>query len=676
VKRKQLAVFLMLGALLAGCSGAGALGENPDRAETDTQNAAEAEDTGEADAETEDTKETGTEAEDTEGTGADGDRVSAIESGEDNSGEIQKSVLPEGIRRGRMLMEDEEAFYCCGTGQIRRIGKAEGETRILWEKDAGAEENPSSMDGSGILLGDNLYFLEESQREAEDGYGRGLSVVKTDGSGYRRITGLEDYPDIFYCYDGALYLEADGYVRSCPLTDDGRIQDGEGMQEVHLEKVPEDYHLVNARHSGSRYLGALESLNTFGYYLMENRDMELAAIDPGTGEEKLLPAKGRLRAFNQDYFLFSDYGDGREELYLLDTDFMGAGQKAGEDSGMRLLTVFEEENYQSGIMVLDMDEEHVYIVAENPAGEPEEDSVYEEIDLETGERRELFRLSRRLGMEGSYSFYDRSMAFQEGYAYYADAQDYKIYLMRRSLEETGKAEVLGEPVYDSGISRVGRVESYFERVNSEVRPDFVLLEMDLERLVVDEKFEGAQEINRVLTEYQQGIISYKKNEEEMKWQESELAALEEDVTPYSLSFSYTSYPSEISYFDGNTFSFRQMDYDYTGGAHGMPYWEGFTFDLHTGERLLLSDVIGNSEEELKAVVVRYFDEYMSKTPDGFWEDALKVVEEGTGFSSHFYLTQDGIRFYFEPYALASYAAGFQEVTIPYDEFEMKIPLGN
>ena len=31
-----------------------------------------------------------------------------------------------------------------------------------------------------------------------------------------------------------------------------------------------------------------------------------------------------------------------------------------------------------------------------------------------------------------------------------------------------------------------------------------------------------------------------------------------------------------------------------------------------------------------------------------------------------------IRFYFRPYALACFAAGFQEVTILYDEFEIKI----
>ncbi len=108
----------------------------------------------------------------------------------------------------------------------------------------------------------------------------------------------------------------------------------------------------------------------------------------------------------------------------------------------------------------------------------------------------------------------------------------------------------------------------------------------------------------------------------------------------------------------------------------MPLWVGFTFDLHTGQRLLLSDVIGNSEEELKEIVVRYFDACISEAPEEFWEDALTVVREGISLASDFYLEEEGICFYFHPYELAAYAGGFKTVTIPYEEFAMKIPIKN
>lgn len=674
MKRKQFAVLLVLTAILMGCGSVGTSEKNTDMAgaEADAEPEADAGLGSDADG-SEDTKENGQE---------DGKEVSGTEGREHDSG--QESVLPKGICYGQTVLEDEEAVYCCGMEQIRRIEKEDGKTRILWEKTADGEGSSFSMEGNGILLGDTLYFLEQGLGDEDGGYGRGLSAVRTDGSGYHRIAEPEDYPDSFYYYDGALYLEAYGALWRCPVTAGGSIPEGEKIKEVYLENLPEGYSTLNIWHGGNRYMGAFESFITFGCYLMENQDMETVAIDPETGKEKVLPVKGRLQAATSEHLLFSDYGeDGREELYLLDahlldtlfsgTDASGPSSGETEAFGGRLLTVYEKENYQSGMVVLAMDQNNVYIVAENPAGDPQEGSIYEAVSLETGEHRELFRIGRQLGLEGRYPFYIRRMTFRDGFVYYADSQDYKVYLMRRSLEDTEKAETIGDAFYDSGISQVGRVENYFERVYSETVPDFVLAEIDIERLVVDEKFEGAQEINRIFMEYQETVIDYEKNQEDIKWREEELeASLAEGMTPYSLSYSYSSYPSEIYYFDGDRFSFLQMDYDYTGGAHGMPYWEGFTFDLHTGKRLLLPDIIENSEEELKEIVVRYFDEYMSKTPDRFWEDALKTVEDSTGLSSRFYLTENGITFYFEPYALSSYSEGFQEVTVPYEEFKLKI----
>ena len=110
----------------------------------------------------------------------------------------------------------------------------------------------------------------------------------------------------------------------------------------------------------------------------------------------------------------------------------------------------------------------------------------------------------------------------------------------------------------------------------------------------------------------------------------------------------------------------------------MLYRIGYTFDLQTGERLVLEDVIANNEEELKDIVTKYFEKEILANPDSgyYWSDAPDTVRELTDLESSFYLTERGIRFYFEPYLLACWAAGFQEVTVPYEEFELKIPVGN
>lgn len=673
MKKKQLTAMFLLTAVLTGCSSMGNtegnLEESKTEAETDAEADVEAE-AGETEAGAE--GEAGdAEAEDA-GTSAGGAVDKSVMENVSGDGEERQIALQGEITQGRILLEDEEAFYICGTERIRRIEKDGSASRILWEKGEDAREPLIVMEGRGVLLGDSIYFLEEAQGEM-DGltgvYGRCLSAVRTDGTEYRRITELEDFPQAFYYCGDALYLESNGSVKRCPVTKDGSFASPEEVEEISFEGLPGEYSPVLAMRSGSRYVSALESLHTFGYYLAENEKIEVVAIDPETGEERKLMPDGRFRSFNRDYFLLGKYGEGQEELYLVDT----------ESFETSLLAVYENENYPGGIRVLDMDEEYVYVVAEN-AGDSkkkdfqEENDIYEEINLKTKERRELFRLGKKPGLKGDFYFYAGSVIFQEGYAYYADEKDYKLFLARRSLKEPGEVQILGDAFYDSGISRVGTVESYFEEIHSETRPEFVLEEIDLERLVVDERYQGAEKINRVLTAYQDSIISYGKDPEDIKWREEEIAAWEGDDIPYSLSYSYSSYPSRITYFDGERFSFYQQDYDYTGGAHGMPFWVGFTFDLNTGERLLLSDVIENSEEELKEIVTRYFEDYMSQTPDGFWEDALTTVKDGTDFSSDFYLTEEGICFYFEPYALACYAAGFQQVTIPYEEFELKIPV--
>lgn len=671
MRKKQLTALFLLTAVLTGCGGMGNTEGNLEESKTEAEIDAEAD----GEAEAGDT-EADAEAEDA-GASADGAVDQSVMENVGGDGEERQIALQGEITQGRILLEDEEAFYICGTERIRRIEKDGSASRILWEKGEDAREPLIVMEGRGVLLGDSIYFLEEAQGEM-DGltgvYGRCLSAVRTDGTEYRRITELEDFPQAFYYCGDALYLESNGLVKRCPVTKDGSPASSGEVEEISFEGLPGEYSPVLAMRSGSRYVSALESLHTFGYYLAENEKIEVVAIDPETGEERKLMPDGRFRSFNRDYFLFGKYGEGQEELYLVDT----------ESFETSLLAVYENENYPGGIRVLDMDEEYVYVVAENAGGSrennsqennfQEETNIYEEINLKTKERIELFQLGKKPGLKGYFYFYAGSVIFQEGYAYYAEEQDYKMYLARRSLEEPGEVQILGDAFYDSGISQIGAVESYFEEIHSETRPEFVLEEIDLERLVVDEKYQGAAAINRVLTAYQDSIISYGKDPEDIKWREEEIAAWEGDDIPYSLSYSYSSYPSEIMYFDGERFSFFQQDYDYTGGAHGMPLWVGFTFDLNSGERLLLSDVIGNSEEELKEIVVGYFDDYISQMPDAFWEDALTTVRDGTDLSSDFYLTEEGICFYFEPYALACYAAGFQQVTIPYEEFEMKIPV--
>ena len=398
-----------------------------------------------------------------------------------------------------------------------------------------------------------------------------------------------------------------------------------------------------------------EAEEKFGYLVLRDENYEVVKVDPKSGEEEKLPAELlQMEAYNEGNFLCV----AGNKLYLVDS------------KTLQINKTIQYDNSVSYIDVITTDEEYAYVtyVTEDES-EHTQKCVFEKVSLETGDRSVIFEQEQMVGVGAEFSIYLSDIVVKNGYLYYAGAEDYQLYMMRRSLANPSEEEKLGEAFYDSGIGEVGTIQSYYERTYSRTMPDVLLTETDLEWLQVDEKFAGADKINRYLEEEQNKNIEYENGN--VEWMEEMIKEYGEDGISHS---SYSSTLSEIAYFDGRYVSFCQQEYDYQGGAHGMPLWIGLTFDLETGERLSLPDVIANSEEELNSIVTEYFAEYINGNPEEFWEDALDIVRDEICFESDFYLTEDGIKFYFHPYALSSYAAGLPEVTIPYDEFEMKISL--
>lgn len=581
---------------------------------------------------------------------------------ETNQEEINQEAAS-GFVRSSIVLEDEEAVYICGSSRLLKWEKKSGKTEVLWENAELVKSRGARIysEGSGLLTGDSIYFVEAFTKEEDGTEEKALSVIGTDGTGYQRLNVLPDYTnDSMLLADGRLYINAANTV-VCYGTDEKGIFSvpEEINKNADYGKLSVDLCEISYQHNGNRTLFAPEARHSFGYYLMKNEYDRFIKVLPETGEEIRLPMELQeyyLQTYNGRYFLFAGYGDG-ERLYLTDRETLET----------RLLA-----EYEAGVHIIAMDEENVYLAYS--AGSDARQCVFERISLQNGEKKLLFTDD---GCE-NYAYYTpeflMDITLYDGYFYYEGVRDYKIYLMRRSLEEPETEERIGEPVFDSRISEVGRLENYYEEIYSQVLPDALLTEIDCKRLVVDEKFTGAAEINRILAEWEKKNININEApiyamEEREEWLKEE----REEVPTYLLNYSYTSDIYEISYFDGNYLSFCQQSYEYTGGAHGMPYWTGFTFDLQTGQRLSLADIVENSEEEINGIVTGYFAAYINENPDNFWEDAILTVQGQSDFNSRFYLTEEGINFYFEPYALACYAAGFQQVTVPYSEFRMLNP---
>jgi hypothetical protein len=106
----------------------------------------------------------------------------------------------------------------------------------------------------------------------------------------------------------------------------------------------------------------------------------------------------------------------------------------------------------------------------------------------------------------------------------------------------------------------------------------------------------------------------------------------------------------------------------------MPYRSQAIYSLETGEKLGLSQIMKASEKEIKDKVVKEFSALMKREPDMLMPDAIQIVKDTKLSDMQYYLTPDGICFYFEPYVLAAYAAGFVEVTIPFAETDYFNPI--
>jgi hypothetical protein len=133
-----------------------------------------------------------------------------------------------------------------------------------------------------------------------------------------------------------------------------------------------------------------------------------------------------------------------------------------------------------------------------------------------------------------------------------------------------------------------------------------------------------------------------------------------------LDFSYYG-DFSVSFFQKNLLVLKLEGYHYPfGAAHGMPYQVYVHINLKTGRIYelkdlfkknsdyvrVLSDIIGKQiEEEDKQGFTYYFPEqYKGIQPD-----------------QPFYITEDALAIYFEPYEIAAFAAGFPTFKIPYED---------
>ena len=161
------------------------------------------------------------------------------------------------------------------------------------------------------------------------------------------------------------------------------------------------------------------------------------------------------------------------------------------------------------------------------------------------------------------------------------------------------------------------------------------------------------------------------DEEAKQWAEQavqsfviESEGVETDI-PYELKGEYSLVrPSD------NVVTIVWNIWMFTGGAHGMLEIATFSYDTQTGQLLDLENLFGDVQQALNIFSTNAQERLSESLGNMLVEDMLKSgtspdLDNFTAFAP----IPNGIRLYFQPYQVAPWAAGMQEVEIFLSELE-------
>ena len=243
-------------------------------------------------------------------------------------------------------------------------------------------------------------------------------------------------------------------------------------------------------------------------------------------------------------------------------------------------------------------------------------------------------------------------------------------------EETASAEDLAPQVYIHQY-----YESEWEEIEGENRQT---LDLDYAELEMPEASAKAYpKLKRALDRYNRSRVRLA--DDTLEDMRAEIATMKEEGYPF-----YGAYTDKetinIRRCDEDVFSFVRVTDWYGGGAHGYSGFYGTSFDVEKGRVIELTDLIpSENDDALREAVTKELREAYDKTEAGYelWfdlegymehysvdadPDAEVDYEDDYKVAYTWVLDPQGVTFFFNPYALAAYAAGAQQVTILFDEY--------
>lgn len=540
-------------------------------------------------------------------------------------------------------------IYGYWSRQLCRVNADTLKSEVLFETESPQAGFFSIYDGM-------IYFLEKRGVSFPEGQRANLWRMKCDGSRQERIAedlempegipeGIEIYDDILYLLSQSGDHAAYRYFR---LKAEGGIEQI-SRDETLYGMLPPGWQEARLVYRYRDLPDLVYCVRNFGYAFLCDEADDLYWAIPGTGEmERIAPlCTGSVSGLVLTNRAFV-YRTGNDVWYAADLDDPEQVTELGE------LDCYHISFW---------DEKGIYNINRSYG-----ENGFSIVRLSwEGERETLdyWVSNPRLG-DSVYGDYLTVLYSDGTYLYYDGLFNGDGVICRTPLERDDRGMDDGEPeqvftYYADPVKEISTretISSVFTAEGTGYQGSF-----SMTRVHLTEDTEAANKINAFLEEiylheeeYMAGLMDFVREEGSS------------DMNYWGMTLVEDELSVAVSYLDDDYIGIRLSWYQYwNGAAHGQHGNLEYVFSRSSGEKLLLTDVVENSEEEICSIIAPYVEAEAEWGTDGEgWERI--ILDEG-----RFYLTAEGIGVHFDTYELSSYASGGLDVIVPYELFTMRDP---
>ena len=184
------------------------------------------------------------------------------------------------------------------------------------------------------------------------------------------------------------------------------------------------------------------------------------------------------------------------------------------------------------------------------------------------------------------------------------------------------------------------------------------------------QFKGIEEnasnqVNQIIEK--NAIMEFSKNCKEAR------ASIQDTIGDIPLGIEYQAWlpysyqlTDEVTLNHKDYVSFYYTDFKWFGGAHPDTTIEGFSYNMNTGKQISPSDVLVLDEVGVKTYIANEAAKLYQTTPEIYFKEEIENLKK-LDFEYGFYLTNEGVVFFFNPYMIAPYATGVVRIDLKQTE---------